>query len=397
MFRKLVSGLPFSPALVGQLGFYARRLKQEEFSRRIGLILTALALIVQSFAVFSPPESANASSNSDIVRGGVKSKDEYLDIYDSGKDLKKILDYAGITREEISKTTEGTLNSKSKGTGANSWLSWGRTPQFSKALGESKHDINGTIVYARPLWRYDSTEWTKKHGSSYEALLGHSAKIGDFAILKNCGNLTTLSLPVQPAPKQAPVLTPELTNEKSAVNLTQGSVTASTVTAKAGDRIQYTVTMTNIGTGAAKTEFKETVQDVLEYATIYDNGGGSYNDSDKSLNWGEITLGAGETTSRNFTVAVMDQIPLTARGTSNPASYDCIMTNTFGNTISINVNCEAPKAVEQVVEQLPSTGPTENIIFAGIVASVVIYFYARSKQLSTEVRLIRRDFNAGTI
>ena len=40
---------------------------------------------------------------------------------------------------------------------------------------------------------------------------------------------------------------------------------------------------------------------------------------------------------------------------------------------------------------------TENMIFAGIVLAVVVFFYYRSKQLGTEVRLIRRDINGGTI
>jgi len=62
MFRKIVSNLTFSPALVGQLGFYAKRLRKEEATRRVGLIFTALALVVQGFAVFTPPESANAAS-----------------------------------------------------------------------------------------------------------------------------------------------------------------------------------------------------------------------------------------------------------------------------------------------------------------------------------------------
>ena len=67
MFRKIVSNLTFSPALVGQLGFYAKRLKKEEATRRIGLIFTALALVVQSFAVFTPPESANAANGNNVV------------------------------------------------------------------------------------------------------------------------------------------------------------------------------------------------------------------------------------------------------------------------------------------------------------------------------------------
>jgi|GEM_PF-1343313 len=62
MFRKLVSSLPFSPALVGQLGLYARRLSREQATRRLGLIFTLLALVVQSFALINPPEPTYAAS-----------------------------------------------------------------------------------------------------------------------------------------------------------------------------------------------------------------------------------------------------------------------------------------------------------------------------------------------
>ena len=68
MFKKIVSHLPFSPTLVGQLGFYAKRLSKEQASRRVGLILTALALVVQYFAVFVPPESANAAKDRKSTR-----------------------------------------------------------------------------------------------------------------------------------------------------------------------------------------------------------------------------------------------------------------------------------------------------------------------------------------
>jgi len=37
------------------------------------------------------------------------------------------------------------------------------------------------------------------------------------------------------------------------------------------------------------------------------------------------------------------------------------------------------------------------MIFAGIVASVVTFFYFRSRQLNKEVRLIRKDAIAGTL
>ena len=66
--------------------------------------------------------------------------------------------------------------------------------------------------------------------------------------------------------------------------------------------------------------------------------------------------------------------------------------------INIPVECPVTKqVVEQTVQQLPHTGPTENMIFAGLLLAVASYFYARTRLMRKEVRLIRRDLNAGTI
>lgn len=572
MFAKLVSGLPFSPALVGQLGFYARRLKKEETTRRLGLIFTALALVVQSFAVFSPPEPANAASPADLIYGGVNSRSALLARYDDkSKDFKAIMDYLGITRAEIVASKETSFNSLDYGKASGTWLSFGRIPRLSLSGGEVTHSIpaTNTTLYSRPLWTFDTTSWTKTHGSTYPGFVGKSAKLGVFAISKNCGNVAVTKLPLPPPPvppvvpkdikvcrpgvgiitikdsekkttdlppdsdvckpKPIPVsacssletrmiertkysfsstavaqngasitkhtftvrsndangaviaqkvitsnsptadsgtmeiktpgiyyvnvvvststgdktsqdcaktfsvaspdkcpIKPDLlandkecqpcpanpslwykdencqqriASEKQATNLTQNGVLAANVTANGGDRIQFTLTMYNVGKVPATVDFKENMTDVLEYATLYDKGGGDIltDNGAKYLSWDKATIAAGQKVSRTFSVKVVDQIPLTPRGTSDRGSYDCIMTNTFGNTVNINMNCQAPKLVEQVVEQLPSTGPTENIIFSGIVTSVVVYFYARSRQLSKEIRLIRKDFNAGAI
>jgi hypothetical protein len=99
-----------------------------------------------------------------------------------------------------------------------------------------------------------------------------------------------------------------------------------------------------------------------------------------------------------FTIQVADTIPAMGTGVSDRTSYDCRMDNTFGNIVSIGVDCPVQKqVVEQTVAELPHTGPRENMIFAGVVFAVVAYFYARSRQMKKEVRLIRRDKNAGTI
>jgi hypothetical protein len=183
---------------------------------------------------------------------------------------------------------------------------------------------------------------------------------------------------------------------KAAVNLTSNSDAQKTV-AKADDRIKFTLTAKNEGYADAAFTFEDQLEDVLEYASLLDQGGGEFNKDTKTLSWKEVTLKPGEEMKRIYTVQLANSIPAAARGVSDPTSYDCRMINTFGNTTKIDVDCPAPKIVEQTVKQLPTTGPTENLLFAGIALAIVTYFYARSRQLKTEVRLIRRDLNTGSI
>ena len=619
MFRKIVSNLAFSPALVGQLGFYAKRLRKEEATRRIGLIFTVLALIIQSFAVFSPPESANASSNSDFIPGGVKSVADYMTYYDRNYNhLRDIYNSLGITRAELAATTTGSVNSKEV-------YSWGMASRFSAAQGERTYEYTtatGTkgIVYYRPLSLWDSKPYTIAHGSTYTAFIGHSAKFGWFALMKDCGNFTAKRIPpaplkpaaacqdvtvqrlsltsfrfnaksvatngasvnsytytvknaagkdiflktvksgpvdytqtapgtysvslaintslgqiqstncresftvspppatpaaactslkavisnrtmvqltgssavsggatvskyvftikdssgktvttktisssqpdvaldsivlstagkytaqlavttsvgvktnaenceaaftiVQPAvcefnsqlPANSPDCQPcpgdssiwikdkeceaKIIETKTASNLTQNGVDATTTNAKASNRIAYTINVENTGLQATNVNIEEKLDDVLQYATLIDNGNGTFNNETKTLSWPSVKLEPGQKQSRVFVIQVAETIPATPQGQSDKTSYDCVMTNTFGNTVNINMDCPAPKQVEQVVSQLPTTGATENMLFAGGVLAVVAYFYARSRQMKKEVRLIRRDLNAGTI
>lgn len=423
MFRKIVSNLSFSPALVGQLGFYAKRLRKEEATRRLGLIFVALALVVQSLAVFQPPESANAASPSDFVSGGLglganRSLNNFLAPYDANSgNLKDIMNSVGITRQEIVNTKFGTFRTPGK-------IGWGREPKANLSGTVTVKNTAGTTVgtiYGRPL--------TIMNGdTNIYGYIGYSAKIGWFAIMQSCGNLVTDIVPPPPPPPPPPpqkcpvnqsllATSPEckpcpgnqtlwyndplcvanITQSKKAINNTQNGVNATTVTAKESDSITYTITVKNTGLNTKTVQLSDNLGDILEYSTLTDKGGGTYNETTRVLSWPDVTLQPNETQVRTYAVRVLDTIPATAQGASEPSSYDCVMENVFGNSVSINIPCAPPKVVEQVVKELPQTGPTENIIFAGIVLAVTAYFYARTRQVKKEVRLIRRNLNVGTI
>jgi uncharacterized repeat protein (TIGR01451 family) len=404
MFKKIVSNLSFSPALVGQLGFYAKRLKKEEATRRLGLVFVALALVVQCLAVFQPPQSANAAADADLVAGGLgigstRSLNKFLAPYDANVGhLKDIYNFAGITRQEIVDAQYSTFLT------AKDDYDFGRVPD-SATTPVVITDSTGTqkliTVYAGSITVLNGT------GTRIYGWIGHSAKAGWFAIMQACGNLVLHTIPTPPTPPAPPTpptppkLPPaNIVQSKTAINVTQGKVNATTVSANVNDIITYTITEQNTGgTTSAPIQLSDYLGDVLQYSNLSDTGGGTFDSGTKYLSWPDITLNAGETQTRTFAVQVLPTIPATPQGLSDKSSYDCLMQNTLGPniTVTIPVVCAPPKVVEQVATALPHTGPTENMLFAGIVLAVVTYFFLRSKQLGQEVRLIRRDLNAGTI
>lgn len=535
MFRKLVSNLSFSPALVGQLGFYAKRLRKEETTRRLGLIFTALALIVQSFTMLQAPEPASAADATDMVYGGTHTPSAVMSSYDQNvNNIRDLYTAIGISRADIQRAT-GNLEYHRSSEGL---YSWGMKPVFGASSGEGSYTVKtsgGTrTFYYRPqrLWG---------NSGSYSAYVGRSSSTGLwFGIMRSCGNLITFTIPPRPAcppgqvgtypncstPPKNPTSTcsaldikkngdtyqftgsgvvtdgatiskyifqvyrdntlvktiessssvatytektpgsysvkltiktslgdrtsagctkgftiappakcpqnpallktdpncqpcpgdstiwindtkcnAEIIQTKTAQNTSQNNTDATTIAAKATDQIVYKINVTNKGLKATEYTIKEDLADVLQYASLENTGGGTLTDDNSSdaiatktlLTWPKVTLKPGETQTRIFSVKLASTIAAKGAGTGNPNSYDCVMTNTFGNTVNINVDCPVQKKVESVVAQLPHTGLNENIAFAAIIFAVVTFFYARSRQLKKEVRLIRRDFNTGTI
>lgn len=627
MFRKIVSHLPFSPSLVSELGFYAKRLKKEEATRRIGLILTALALVVQSFAVFSPPESANAANSGDLVYGGITTKKQLLAAWDNNtQGYRELLQHAGLTRANVDAMKDSEIHSRTKGKDAG-WLTWNRTSRGGAKYNETTMTVGKQTIYVRSLAAFDVNN-TTGNGSYYPAFVGKNSKGEAVAIMKGCANITmkkrpktdkdievcditsrkvitiresqfnsskhskkvadckerpievcnlttkkTITIderdfnaskhsknledckekpvmievcdlvsqkmisidqktfdakkhsknPDDCKPKPTPtavcssltakkitrtkttltasastangatiksytyvikdgagkevlrktVNTPSATSSvdytteqegtysasvtvatslgdktaeacndtfiieppercainpdlpanspdcqpcpgnpelwvkdeecsakvirnKKATNLVAGA-DATTVVAKANDRIEYVLTARNDGSAPAEFDFEDDLSDILEYSTLSDRGGGELDEQTKVISWKGVHLEPGESQSRTYVIQLAGQISAMSRGTSDPSSYDCQLLNTFGDTIEIAVDCPAPKVIEQVVPELPKTGPTENMIFAGVLVSIVTFLYLRTRQLDKEVRLVRREVTAGTI
>ena len=414
MFKRLVTNLSFSPSLIGHLSLYSNRLKREEATRRGGLIVTTLAVALQLFIMVSPSQSSSVSSPGDLMPGSLVSQTDLLRSYDDNNQItKSVMSLVGISRQDLTTLKQDRINSVDLGKADTSWHLWTRTPFLSASEGERRAEIdNQTVLYTRPLWRYDTGSWGAKYGTSYSVLRGVSEKAGPFAITQSGGNLITsgslqvLAPSVNPSESNRTIhcriddnsaCARGLTLHKTARNLTQNNEDASQTVAQADDRIEYSLKLTNGNTFPVEVTISDYIGDITEYASLYNNGGAMYNRSQSRLEWGVVKIAPGETATRVFAIKINSTIPLTAKSASHPSAYDCRVSNTFGNTVQISIDCPTPKAVERLVSQLPTIDPMTIVAFCTGLVATTSYFYLRNRQLQKELRIIRHDINSGIV
>lgn len=430
MFEKILASLPFNPSLVNQLSFYHKRMSAEKSIRRIGLIFISFAFLIQFFAVISPPVETSAASPNDLVNGGFQNASQAAaDCNSNLQGYRDILDNYGITCSMVASAQTISINSRQ-------WngqlYSMGRQPgsDYGKSLpGETPININGTILYARYLWGWDSPGTS----STYQALNVTTPGGQTFLLLYNCGNITSVGFP-QPIPKPTPPTPPKpivncpydssipqtdsacvvcpynnqiiatnsqckpceqslsssdtlacIVPSKSATNLTQGVQDANGTTAQAGDLIEYTLYAKNVGKATQKAYvFSDNLTYVLNYSQIVQTNGGTV-DSNNVISWPATDIAAGQTATEKFQVKVDNPIPGTPASSSDPTYFNLTMHNTYGNTITIKLPQTPAKVVETVTTtNLPNTGPGTSLFIAALVVSVAGFFFYRSRVLVKE-------------
>ena len=194
MFKKLLSNLAFNPSLIGQVGFYSKRVHAESTVRRSGFIILALAVVLQVFAVVSPAQPTLASSSNDMITGGVTSREQTLSYcYSNTRDYKTILEYYGINCTDLANAPVVTVKSTdhSKKLYSMGHLAYGKSGETAVTIP----NVSGTM-YLRYLW-----SWDNGAASTYKAFKGTTSSGTTFYILFSCGNLTFVGMPKPVKPK----------------------------------------------------------------------------------------------------------------------------------------------------------------------------------------------------
>lgn len=187
-----------------------------------------------------------------------------------------------------------------------------------------------------------------------------------------------------------------LEQHKKSLNTRTGQ-DANGTTVNPGDELVYTLSVKNLSSNTTAKGYvvSENIGDILDYADVSNLHGGTIGE-DNTVKWPATDIAPGKTIEKQVTVKVKATIPNTPAPASNPGSFDCKMTNVYGDTIEVNVPCSAVKNVEQTTTALPNTGPGETIAVAFVVATVAGYFLARARLMKKELDIVRTDYaNSG--
>jgi hypothetical protein len=492
MFRKMVSQLSLSPSAASQLTFYARRLAQERITRTFSAIAAVLIVLLQFATILAPPTPANAASPSDLIYGGVVSKDDLLNRYDESKQLQAIYRTFGVERRDLEKTKLGTINSLDK-----SYKTLGRVQHLAT---DTKFEIGKETYWQRSLSVWD-TGSRKTTGTNYKVYEGtRSLDGGYFAIMVQCGNIVVKTNPATPKPTtKPPVPTPiptpaptpksatlactrltaniyrgegplevrftglgaatgdtieewiydfgdttvakratgsvihvyqnpgkfivhlqirgksgkvteknphcrvEVTvdpkpaayiKKKSALNLTQ-NIVATEKPAEAGDEIRYLLSTKNVGGVGTNYVVTEHITDLLEYATVIDDGGAKVDKDKGVMLFPSKSLGPGQTIVHTFTIKIKNPVPPTPIGLSDRYSYDLRLDNVYGTAVTVAIEPPVAKQVEAAAAALPATGGPVATLIVLVVSGLTLFFYFRNRQLAAEIKLLRGDYQGG--
>jgi PKD repeat protein len=214
------------------------------------------------------------------------------------------------------------------------------------------------------------------------------------ATLKVKGSTGTVSAAIPACSFTINTTTPPAaySRSKAAQNLTQ-NLDATTRPAHAADDIRYTLTTKNIGGTTDGYTVVEHVEDILEYADITDLGGATIKDG--VMTWPETPIAPGKSILKTFTIKVKSPIPATPVGRSDKFSYDLRMDNIYGNEVHINLEVPLAKQVEGASTNLPDTGASTATLIVLTVSALTLFFYFRNRQLMSEIRLLRGQYQGG--
>lgn len=360
-----------------------RNLARTRKRQLLGVAVLAVLLILQFFFNLLTTQSTLPSgATSDIIYGGVASKEELLLQYDDQtSDFHLLANTVGITRENIEQVTpKRTWPAETIPSGP--LVIWSRSANYQPITSQYYASLSPSFVikdphthhffYGTPLNSSALFAIEKK-----PALLGKNSQGQPFAILQDSGNII-MGWEASKAhnfcyatPNTDSLLRcPKSNSFTTTLNVTtlQSKTDGHLLKIKPGNTLRYTLHYKNESDQTITLTPHIAIDDILEYAELIESSNASWNASTKTLSWHPITLTPQQSASNSFDIKIREQAPLTRQNSNNARSYDCRMSLYYGTLDSVAIVCPPAKVIERAVNQ---DVPYNTAVFGGWLLLIV--------------------------
>jgi hypothetical protein len=183
---------------------------------------------------------------------------------------------------------------------------------------------------------------------------------------------------------------------KSVANITKGG-DANNTTVGNDETIEFKLVTQNV----SSTDYKnyngqDYLGSILQYADLADSSQVTLQDMtldpQNNLHWTIPNLAAGTSDVKTLRFKIKNPIPVTNSPSKLSPDYSCSITNSYGNSVTVNVNCPTAKVVEQTSKSLPNTGPGTSLTIAAAIAALAGYLFSRSRIMARELLIVRDEY-----
>lgn len=390
IFRKIVSHLAYSPAMIWQLANYNKKIKKDQsYNIKISLLLTLNAVIILSaLLLLKTPNPASpiginleptAYSLTDrnlistTQQAESFSQNGFFSIVNQSPRLAKIYSHFRIDNSSVKQlnlTTNTTV-----------------FPNCQE-ISYSPINANSSIVIDDQF-----TVYARDCQSTYYGL-SMSGKINDvyFTILNN-GNLL---LPFSLINTSSPISETPL---RFSVNIVNPTTLATLHSLKTNQLAKYIITATNTSTKPATDSVKINLNDVAEYSQVFSNAV----DDNQIIHWQINSLSPNASQTYEVTIKAPPSFSNKSLNLNSPFSYNCradlIINNHHHQT---PVDCSVVKTTNLAIlaflqSSLNYNKLTTALLVICIVLACKLLHTWRIRIIIREIRLIRHKINQGTI
>ena len=182
---------------------------------------------------------------------------------------------------------------------------------------------------------------------------------------------------------------------KKVKNITQNLEGEKALAAKlqAGDVLEYSLITSNTQDYARKNYVVvDYVGDILDYADVdtahLATTGGTYDATTKKISFKHASIAAKTDVTDVFRVKLKNPLPATNSPSAVSGSFDCRISNKYGNELNMIVACPTVKGLETI----PNTGPGTSMMLGFAIVTIVGYFFARARIMAKELAIIKSEY-----